>query len=148
MRTVSHGAFQESLSQRGAALMLLSFSKPESSATFDIFWLAWPEHARIAKGAARREWDKLRPTPAQAEQWTMAVIQQRESRKWKEGFIPSPKNWLRDERWDDPVEKVPEPVGYWLCPHQPRCHCQSFCVKFRDAADELKAKRARGEPVD
>jgi hypothetical protein len=123
-------------------MVLLSFSKPDSAASFDTFWLAWPEPYRIAKGAARREWERLRPTPAQAEQWTMAILTQRDSRKWRDGYVPSPRNWLRDERWDDPVEKVPEPAGYWLCPHQPGCHSQPWCTQFRDAADARKREKS------
>lgn len=124
-------------------MVLLSFSKPDAAGSFETFWLAWPEPSRIAKGAARREWERLRPTAAQAEQWTMAVLHQRESRKWQEGYIPSPRNWLRDERWDDPVEKVPEPAGYHLCPHEPRCHSTPWCLQYRDAADARK--REKGE---
>lgn len=118
-------------------MVLVSFGACPATSAFDVFWLAWPEHARIAKGAARREWDKLRPTPKQAEEWTLAVLNQRESRKWKEGFIPSPKNWLRDERWDDPVEtKRPDP-GFQLCPHTPRCHNTTWC--------QVVSARERGE---
>lgn len=125
-------------------MVLLTFAgKPDATATFDVWWMAWPDFARIAKGAARREWDRLRPTPAQAEQWTMAVLAQKESRKWRDGFVPSPKNWLRDERWDDYVEQVPEPQGYWLCPHSPGCHSQTWCVQYRDARDQLA--REKGE---
>lgn len=123
------------------SVKLLKWPSHDSDSMFQVFWDSWPEQYRIARGAARREWDRLRPTRQQAEEWTLAVIAQRESKKWRDGFVPSPKNWLRDERWADPVEKVPEPAGYWLCPHQPRCHAQPWCVQFRDAADARKREK-------
>lgn len=109
----------------------------DENPAFACWWQAWPEEFRIAKGAARREWIKLRPTKDQAEQWTQAVIDQAQSRKWKDGFVPKPASWLRDERWDDYVE--PERRARPRCPHQPTCPNPQWCevLRRRAAGEEL-----------
>lgn len=102
---------------------------------FAAFWLAWPEEHRIAKGAARREWYKLRPTAEQAEHWTQAVIAQSQGRRWRAGYVPTPAGWLRDERWDDFVE--PERRARPRCEHTPTCPNSSW--------HEVVLARERGE---
>lgn len=104
---------------------------------FSRWWQSWPKEHRIAKGAARREWMKLRPTPQQAEQWTQAVELQAQSRKWREGYVVAPARWLHDERWDDYVEPVPKQTD--RCSHTPVCPNPSWCMVLR--------ARERGEAI-
>lgn len=102
---------------------LLNFTAPDNDENpyFSRWWQSWPKEHRFAKGAARREWYKLRPTPQLAEQMTEAVQAQARGTRWANGYVPSPANWIRDERWDDFVEAVAEPDEMWQCRHRPTC---------------------------
>jgi hypothetical protein len=106
---------------------LLHFGSPDGdeNPAFSAWWQSWPKEHRIAKGAARREWYKLRPTKQQAAQMTEAVQAQAKGTRWKLGYVPTPANWLRDERWDDYVEA--EHLAPERCTHQPTCPNPLWC---------------------
>lgn len=115
---------------------LLQFGSPDGdeNPAFSRWWQAWPKEHRLAKGAARREWMKLRPTPQQAEQMTEAVIAQAKGTRWKLGYVPSPSHWLRDERWEDYVE--PEHISPEKCQHSPQCPNPLWCKVVQSRAQE------------
>jgi len=91
----------------------------DENPSFAKWWLAWPPQHRIAKGAARREWYRLRPSASLAEQMTQAVIAQAQSQKWKDGYVPRPDRWIKDERWEDFVGEVKP--AFQPCQHTPQC---------------------------
>lgn len=69
---------------------------------FDAFWARYPR--KIGKKAARKEWDKAHVTPELFEQiqrtldWEIA--------QWDDPqFIPHPRTWLSQGRWDDEPTK-------------------------------------------
>jgi len=70
---------------------------------FETFWKAYPR--RVGKGAAFEVWEKKEhPEVAVV---VAAVEAQAKSDQWKkEGgkFIPHPRTWLNQKRWDDDVE--------------------------------------------
>lgn len=69
---------------------------------FEAFWRAYPR--RVGKGAARREWHKQRPTPVIVHKMHQALAWQCQQEQWtRDGgaFIPHPRTWLHQERWDD-----------------------------------------------
>jgi hypothetical protein len=102
----------------------------------------YPAEHRVAKGAARREWYRLRPSKDQIAQMMAVLAQQKTSEKWRAGFVPSPANYIRDERWDDYVgpERRVEQRREWVCPHDPPCHNNYWCTSgIRDRRDAEKA---------
>lgn len=69
---------------------------------FEDFWSAYPR--KVGKGAARKVWDKIRPTQELIQTILDAIQLQRQSQQWqKDGgqFIPHPATWLNQERWMD-----------------------------------------------
>lgn len=79
-----------------------------SDDAFETFWKAYPR--KVGKGAARRVWQRLRPTPALVHKMLQAVAWQRTQDQWtRDGgaYIPHPSTWLHQERWDDePMEML------------------------------------------
>lgn len=75
-----------------------------SDDAFEQFWAAYPR--RVGKLAAKREWDRIRPDAELMEKMSKALEWQRE--QWDDPqFIPHPRTWLHQGRWDDePAEVV------------------------------------------
>lgn len=121
-------------------MVLLSFgSSPEhdEDPLFGKWWASLPAEFKIAKGAARRQWKKLKPSPAFTEQLIAAVQRQSQTEKWRSGYRTTPERWLRDERWEDYVE--PGISAWEPCTHRPPCPNPSWCLVVRS--------RERGEVV-
>lgn len=79
-------------------------AKSDYAALFDVFWKAYPK--KVGKDAARKAFDKRKPTQELLDQMLKAVGQQRITSGWlKEGgqFIPHPSTWLNEGRWMDGV---------------------------------------------
>lgn len=71
---------------------------------FEEFWKEYPK--RIGKGAAFREWKKLRPSQALQDSILHALKHQKLSLQWnRDGgvYIPNPSTWLHQRRWDDDI---------------------------------------------
>lgn len=86
----------------------IKHSSPTSSvvsmSNFDQFWKIYPR--KTGKGAARRAWEKIKPTSELYEKILQAVEQQKKSMDWQREngkYIPHPTTWLNQERWDDEV---------------------------------------------
>ncbi len=79
-------------------------SRRYADTAFEDFWIAYPR--KIGKLAAKREWDRIRPTPD-------LILKIAEALKWQidtwddPQYIPHPRTWLHQGRWDD---EPPEPV--------------------------------------
>ena len=71
---------------------------------FEKFWALYPLHKSKAK--ALSEFQMLHPTAALFETIIGAIVSQKQWRRWREGYIPNPANWLRERRWED--EREPE----------------------------------------
>jgi len=72
---------------------------------FDAFWDVYPR--KVGKDAALKEWLKHAPDAALTEAIIAAVNAQKFSPNWqKDGgqFIPHPRTWLHQGRWQDEVE--------------------------------------------
>lgn len=68
---------------------------------FLLFWNAYPR--KVGKQAAWKEWQKLKRKPV-IEKILGAIHQAKETEQWKKEngqFIPHPKTWLHQGRWDD-----------------------------------------------
>lgn len=76
---------------------------------FNDFWKLYPK--KTDKGKALTKWNIIctRPTKERP-RWRdikRAILQQQNTDRWKEGFIPNPTTWLNQSRWlDDPKEMV------------------------------------------
>ena len=73
---------------------------------FEQFWQAWPETRRLAKKAARAQFEKINPDDDLLRQMIVAVEAQKRSPRWLEEngrWIPYAERWLKYERWHDVV---------------------------------------------
>ncbi len=81
-----------------------SSPKKRSTTTADRFadfWAAWPRSDRKdAKGKCERKWRDLK-LDLIADQILAHVVVSRGSRKWLDGFEPSPLRYLSERRWED-----------------------------------------------
>lgn len=69
---------------------------------FDEFWKAYPK--KVGKGAAKKAWNKIKPTKDTLEKILSAIESQKHSDQWLKDngqFIPYPATWLNQERWED-----------------------------------------------
>lgn len=77
---------------------------------FNRFWAIYPR--KVGKGAARKVWQKLKPSAELTETLLSAVNIQRNSEQWQKEngqYIPNPATWLNQERWEDDVNlSVPQ----------------------------------------
>jgi len=109
----------------GQRLTAIANGKSEQRDRFERWWAEYPR--RVGKDAAWREWLKRSPSDDLTNQMIAKVREQRQSRDWqKDGgqFIPHPRTWLHQGRWQDEapeavVEKpisaaVSDPMQAWL----------------------------------
>lgn len=76
--------------------------KLDYSALFDMFWKAYPR--KVAKDAARKAFDKRKPTQELLDEMLKAISYQMTDDQWKKDdgrFIPHPSTWLNEGRWMD-----------------------------------------------
>lgn len=77
-------------------------STDEQRARFDRFWSAYPR--KVGKDAAWQEWLRRSPSDDLTNQMIASIARQRASAQWlKDGgqFIPHPRTWLHQGRWQD-----------------------------------------------
>jgi len=122
-------------------------------ASFDVFWAKYPR--KVGKDAAWAEWKRIRPDDALLEIMLSAVLLQSQTRQWLDNggeFIPHPRTWLKQGRWQDETRqesgigiqsaRVAKARGTWTaweCPHEPECASRSKCA---DADILGKARKA------
>lgn len=85
--------------------------RKESDTAFNVFWTAYPKKA--GKKDARRAWDKLSPGAELAAQIMAGLDRCKQSRQWRDGFVPNASTFLNGERWNDelPAQQQKQ-VGY------------------------------------
>lgn len=86
---------------------------------FARFWEAYPR--KVAKGRARKAWQKLAPDAALTDSILDALAWQRTGDTWRTPrFIPHPGTYLSDRRWEDaPPEASDLRAAHW---------CETFAV--------------------
>ena len=92
-------------------------SAPAGAGLFDEFWTEYPK--KVGKDAARKAFDKRKPTRELLAQMVASIRAQVKTTAWqKDGgqFIPHPSTWLDEGRWQDegvatvaPVAAGPDP---------------------------------------
>ena len=71
---------------------------------FEKFWAAYPR--RVAKLAAKKAWDRIKPNSDLAESIVKAVEAQKSGDQWRRGYIPNPATWLNQGRWQDETDSM------------------------------------------
>ena len=71
---------------------------------FNTFWELYPR--KTAKQPALKAWSRIRFEEGLFEKVVAAVVAQKDSKQWREGFIPHAATWLNQKRWDDEVQPV------------------------------------------
>lgn len=82
----------------------------DSSEEFLRFWKAWPSNERkVNKKGCYSIWVKQR-LDEKADQIIDHVEKSKDSKSWKDGFVPLPATYLNQERWDieekDPMQEA------------------------------------------
>jgi len=71
---------------------------------FETFWKAYPE--KIGKQPSWEKWQKINNSRPPLETILKAIEKQKQSDKWKNGFIPNPLTWLNQARWEDETKEI------------------------------------------
>lgn len=82
--------------------------KKDIDILFDRFWSEYPR--KEAKQAAKAEFEKLKPTEELLLTMIQAIEKQKQSTQWQENggqYIPHPRTWLHNKRWEDEVTQTP-----------------------------------------
>lgn len=77
---------------------------------FDEFWTFYPK--KIGKGAARKSYDKIKPSDELHKRMLAAIVTAKRSDQWtRDGgqYIPNPATWLNQQRWDDEPRSAGRP---------------------------------------
>lgn len=77
-------------------------------ARFDTFWASYPR--KVGKDAARKAWQKRRPSEELLQAMLAAVDWQKRTDAWlKSGgqYVPHPSTWLNEGRWQDEPQDTP-----------------------------------------
>lgn len=77
---------------------------PKLRQRFETWWANYPR--RVGKTAAWREWQRIEPSDEQLVEMQAVLVVQKQSRDWtKDGgaFIPHPRTYLHQGRWQDEV---------------------------------------------
>ena len=94
--------------------------KPNTHANgFDEFWKAYPK--KVAKTAAQKAWDKLKPDRSLQETILQAVNTAKNSRSWTKDngqYIPHPASWLNGRRWEDETGHLQQHEQRTFDPHR------------------------------
>lgn len=86
------------------------YSPPPPTADFDAFWSEYP--SKVGKGAARTAFSRAvkRIGGSNALAVLLAAMRRdRDTKRWREGFIPNPATWLNQDRWEDGVDPTARP---------------------------------------
>jgi len=98
----------------GKPLTATGSSSDPARARFERFWASYPR--RVGKDAAWQEWRRLRPSADDAftDRAIAAVERQKQSAQWQRDggqYIPHPRTWLHQGRWQDEPEHATSPFS-------------------------------------
>lgn len=74
------------------------------SSDFEEFWQDYPK--REGKSSAYKEWKRIAPDKELQDKIHSGLIEYRQSRKVKDGFIKDCVNWLKGKHWEDEILNV------------------------------------------
>ena len=79
-------------------------SKYNSSVKFNLFWDLYPEYRKQSKKMCNEIWIKNN-LDAISDVILNNIRLMKTSKNWKDGFVPSSRKYLEEERWEDGYEK-------------------------------------------
>jgi hypothetical protein len=104
---------QVSIGEVSVVKVSKSLDQQESEMYFEDFWYKYPK--KVGKDAARKSFDKRKPTEELLRMMLTAIDQQSTSQQWtRDGgqFIPNPATWLNQGRWqDNTIDEQPNPFA-------------------------------------
>lgn len=112
---------------------------------FEAWWTEYPR--KVGKDAAWREWLQRSPSAELAGLMVAKVLEQRASAQWlKDGgqFIPHPRTWLHQGRWQDEGPATKPERQIWTCRHLEECSHQAMC-EHKNNMPHKYPKRAEAE---
>jgi len=71
--------------------------------TFAMFWGAYPNGYRTNRKRCVALWEKIKPDDKLLAKMLRSIEAWKKTRQWKEGYVPNPDTWLRNEKWEDEV---------------------------------------------
>ena len=74
---------------------------------FDLFWAAYPK--KVGKKAALASWKKVKPDTELFDKIMTAIGRAKATWQWQREngrYIPNPKTWLNEGRWDDEYKEA------------------------------------------
>lgn len=83
-------------------------AKPLIERRFDEFWAAYPK--KVGKKAALASWKKVKPDTELFDKIMTAIGRAKATWQWQREsgrYIPNPKTWLNEGRWDDEYKEEP-----------------------------------------
>lgn len=80
---------------------------------FESFWKEYPN--KTGKKPSWEKWVKLNNDRPPIEILLKAIENQKQSDKWKKGFIPNPLTWISQARWEDEISQISndDDPPYW-----------------------------------
>jgi uncharacterized protein YdaU (DUF1376 family) len=101
---------------------------------FERFWAAYPR--KVGRDAAWKEWLKRSPTNDLTDYMIIKIAEHRASPQWlRDGgqFIPHPRTWLSQGRWQDEADLLTPSTPARADPHGhiPPCQTQAECIAKR-----------------
>lgn len=115
--------------------MNISEQRRWADEAFEQFWANYPR--KVGKLAAKKIWDRLRPTPE-------VIAQMKATLEWQiptwtdVQFIPHPKTWLSQGRWLDEPQRVHIRGSYTHTPSD--CRHEPPCLNVWEHRDRLKGE--------
>jgi hypothetical protein len=99
---------------------------------FERWWTEYPR--KVAKDKAWTEWLRRAPDDVLTDVMIAKVHEQRASAQWlKDGgqYIPHPRTWLHNKRWEDEPIHTEPPVKADMHGHIPPCRSHAECIAKR-----------------
>lgn len=93
----------------GARTKRLTVLTRAQLAEFDRWWPVYPKHA--ARKQAEEQWGKVNSDGTLTDEIIAGTEVQKRGSKFKRGYIPEPHRFLRDLRWRDEAEPLPDGGG-------------------------------------
>ena len=73
---------------------------------FEQFWQVYPN--KTDKGKTLSKWNQLCAKKERPKLQTLitAIVEQKKTKRWQNGYIPMPTTWLNQSRWLDDIEPM------------------------------------------
>jgi len=83
----------------------VSTKERKNTTPFDTFWDSYP--VKVNKKRCAELWKKLNPDEELVKNMLSSIEAWKQTRQWREGYVPYPDTWLRGEKWNDEIPADP-----------------------------------------